>query len=341
MRLGYACVNMTLSNPPKRSGIKRVYTARTARQTTWYKAGLGLLGELALANAHDLYKILEWNLEHEIFLFRVGSELFPWHDHYELHDLPQYKEIAAVLYDCGEFARKHNMRLTTHPGPFHVLGSPREDVVHKTIIGLERHSQLFDLMGFEPSYENKINIHIGGTYGNPQETLDRWCHNWERLSEACRARLVVENDDKPSQYSVKMLYDNVYTRLGIPITFDYFHHQFHTDGLSEKDALYLASKTWPTDIRQCTHYSESRRKEQSTLLQELCEKNRISYEEIDTWPTLAKMKQKFEKIKETAHSDYIFSEINTYDLDIDIVLEVKAKELALLEYRKLFSKKVV
>lgn len=340
MRLGYACVNMTLSNPPKRSGIPRVYTARTARQATWYKAGIGKLGELALANAHDLYKILQWNLEHEIYLFRVGSELFPWHDHYELNQLPQYEAIANVLHQCGEFARAHGMRLTTHPGPFHVLGSPREDVVHKTIIGLERHSELFDLMGYPPSHDNKINIHIGGTYGNPEGTLDRWCKNWERLSSSCRARLVVENDDKPSQYSVKMLYDGVYKRLGVPITFDYFHHQFHTDGLNERDALYLAAETWPNDIRQCTHYSESRRMEQRSILHELCEKNRISYDDLDSWPTLNKIKKKYEKIKETAHSDYIVNEINTYGLDIDIVLEVKAKELALLEYRKLFLKKV-
>ena len=41
------------------------------------------------------------------------------------------------------------------------------------------------------------------------------------------------------------------------------------------------------------------------------------------------------KIKDNAHSDYIYNKINDYGLDIDIMIEAKAKELALLQYRKL------
>ena len=299
VRLGYACVNMTLTNRPKKLG-GRVTTSRTARKSTWQPTrNLHLLGERTLLNANDLLHYLKWNNEHNIKLFRLGSELFPWHDQYELHELPQFNEISAKLIECGEYARKHNMRITTHPGPFNVLGSPNLEVVERTIVSLERHSETFDLMGFEPSYENKINIHVGGSYGGDFEgTAKRWIAGWHRLSDNCKARLVLENDDKPSMWSTRMLYDYFYKEIGIPITFDYHHHTFHPDELSEQD------------IRQCCHYSESRAKE-----------------------------FKDPKIRAQAHSDYIRDEIRTYGHELDIVIEAKAKELALLEYRNIYEYK--
>jgi len=312
VRLGYACINMTLGSRPNKLG-GRVYTSRTARKATWQSTNdLDLLGSKALANAHDLLHILKWNVEHDIYLFRIGSEVFPWHDHYELCDLPQYDEIAAQLHICGEYARSNNMRLTTHPGPFHVLGSPKDHVIDSSIIGLERHSQMFDLMGYTPSYDNAINIHMGGAYGDHDSTAKRWITAWHRLSDRCKARLVIENDDKPSMWSTQMLYDYLYPHINIPITFDYHHHRFHTSGLSEQEALELAGSTWPSHIRQLTHYSESKSAE---------------YDDP--------------KIRPQAHSDYIRQEIDTYNHPLDIMIEAKAKELALLEYRNIYTHKKV
>ena len=93
IRYGYACVNMTLTNRPKKLG-GRVTTSRTARKASWYPHNLQLISDKALENANDLLTYLKWNEEHGITLFRVGSELFPWHDHYELHDLPDYDTIS-------------------------------------------------------------------------------------------------------------------------------------------------------------------------------------------------------------------------------------------------------
>jgi len=348
VRLGYACVNMGLTNRPKKLGGK-VTTSRTARKATWQLGSdnpsdwdYELIGERALANATDLLHYLKWNEEHGIKLFRVGSELFPWHDHYELNQLPQIKEISERLFEAGEYARQHNIRLTTHPGPFHVLGSPNQAVVEKSIIGLERHSEMWDLMGYEPSFENKINIHVGGAYGNHEATAIRWIKNWHRLSDRLKARLVLENDDKPSMWSTKMLYDFFHTEIGIPITFDYHHHTFHPDGLSEKEALELARSTWPKGVRQCTHYSESRRREKEIRLRQLCENNNISFEELDNeeeWPTFSKLKKKWSKTRVQAHSDYIIDDINTYGYDLDIVVEAKAKELAVLGWREMYGQK--
>ena len=139
VRLGYACVNMTLTNRPKKLG-GRVTTSRTARKATWQHGSdnpvdwdLHLLGERTLLNANDLLHYLQWNNDHKIKLFRLGSELFPWHDQYELHQLPQFNEIAKKLLECGNYARENGIRITTHPGPFNVLGSPNPEVVRRTL----------------------------------------------------------------------------------------------------------------------------------------------------------------------------------------------------------------
>jgi len=330
MRIGYACVNAGLTSRSKKLGGP-ITTSRTARKATWYPDNYQLLGERALLNATDLLHYLQWNEEHNIRLFRIGSELIPWHDQFELSKLPQLQEIKDRLFEAGEYARAHGHRLTTHPGPFHVLGSPNLEVAERSIIGLERHSEMFDMMGYEPSFENKINIHVGGMYNDAQGTADRWIASWHRLSDNLKKRLVLENDDKPGMWSVQMLYDYFHREIGIPITFDYFHHSFHTSDLTEEQALKLAATTWPEGVTQCTHYSESRRDEKKRKLLELCDKNNIEFDALDDWPTFAKLKHDWSKIRVQAHADYCKQPINTYGLDIDIVLEAKAKENALFE----------
>ena len=63
IRLGYACVNMTLTNRPNKLG-GRITTSRTARKATWHpNRNYQLIGELALRNATDLLHYLKWNEE--------------------------------------------------------------------------------------------------------------------------------------------------------------------------------------------------------------------------------------------------------------------------------------
>ena len=324
IRFGYACNNMTLG----KAGIR---TGRTMIQRIFEQGGMPLASERSLLNAEDLLPILKWNLAHGIRLFRIGSEMFPRWNHYEIKDLPDYDRIRDVLQKAGDFAREHDIRLTTHPGPFHILGSPDPVVVDNSIVGLERHSEMFDMLGYAPSYDNKINIHIGATYGDKPATIARWIKNYYRLSESCRARLVVENDDKASMYSVRDLYEMVHSVTDIPITFDYWHHTFNTGDLSEEEAFFMARETWQKHgVTQCTHYSESRRREQQSLIEGICEKHNIAWEDLPSWPTFAKAYKEFSKIKEQAHADYILTTPNTYGVDsLDVVVEAKAKELAL------------
>jgi UV DNA damage endonuclease len=220
--------------------------------------------------------------------------------------LPDIDEIRTWLYSAGVKAETHNVRITSHPGPFNVLTSPHEHVVENCIGDLTMHGETFDMMNLTRTPFNKINIHIGGAYGDKEKSMERFCKNFERLPDSVKTRLTVENDDKASMYSVKDLYYGVYKRIGIPIVFDYHHHRFCDGGLSEKEALEMAISTWSDGIVPVVHYSESRSKEQ-----------------LD------------ESIRPQAHSDYVYDYIDNYGHDIDIMIEAKHKELAVARYLEL------
>ena len=297
MNLGYACINMTLGKQKP-----KITTNRSMIKKTFTEKGIAYASELGIQNARDLVEIIKWNHQNGINFFRLSSELFPWASEYDFKDMPHYQRISNLLLGAGHLAKKYNQRITTHPGPFNVLVSPREHVVENTITDLSNHGEVFDMMGLSRTPYNKINIHCNGVYGDKIAAMDRFCKNFERLPESVQTRLTVENDDKASMYSVKdLMY--IHERIGIPIVFDYHHHKFCNSDLSEEEALKLAVSTWPKDIVPVVHYSESKA---------LHENN--------------------DKLKPQAHSDYINEIPNTYGLDVDIMVESKAKELAILDY---------
>ena len=300
-RMGYACINMQLS-----SQKPKIYTGRSMIKRTFKDKGIKYASELGLQNTKDLFEIIKWNKENGFDFFRITSNLFPWCSEYKLEDMPDHWEIAGILGEIGKYVDEHKIRLTSHPGPFNVLTSPHEHVVENCINDLSTHGEVFDMMGVSRTPYNKINIHIGGAYGDKVSAMERFCENFNRLPNSVKSRLTVENDDKATMYSVKDLYEGVYCKIGIPIVFDYHHHRFCTGGLSEEDALEVAISTWPTDIVPVVHYSESRNIEQED-----------------------------DKIKPQAHSDYVYDYIDTYGNEVDIMVEAKAKELAVLKYKEL------
>lgn len=295
MNIGYACINLTMG--------KEVTTNRTMTNATFQRRGLPYVSELALKNAKDIIKILKWNVDNGIHFFRLSSTIIPWADRIDIEQLPAYKGIVTALKEAGDFAKSHNMRINSHPGPFVVLTSPKEDVVVNAIKDLEMHGKIFDLMGLSHTTYNNINIHCNGVYGDKKSAMDRFCENFKRLSSSVQSRLTVENDDKASMYSVKdLMY--VHSKTSIPIVFDYHHHQFCTGGLSEEEALKLARTTWPDGITQEVHYSESKALHEGS------------------------------NDKPQAHSDYINKLPDTYGCDIDVMVEAKAKDKAILPFIK-------
>lgn len=300
MEIGYACINMTLgSQKPK------ITTNRGMVRKTFDQRGIAYVSELALQNVRDLVEIIKWNYKHGINFYRMSSDMFPWMSEYNFSDLPDYNKIKTILNGLGVLASKYNQRLTFHPGPFNVLCSPSDDVVQRTINDLNKHSEIMDLIGLSVTPYNKINIHIGGVYGDKQSAMQRWVDNFHRLSDNTKKRLTIENDDKQSAYTVRDLMF-IHQETGIPIVFDYHHHTCHPDGMTHQKALSMAISTWPQSIKPIVHVSEPRD-----------DKNF------------------------RAHHDYVVNEINTYGYDFDIMMEAKAKELAVLEYNKSFKSLVL
>ena len=298
MNLGYACINMTLGEQ-----TPRITTNRSMVKKTFNERGIEYASELALENVRDLFEILKWNVKNGIKLFRISSDVFPWGSEYNLEDLPNYNKIANILKGCGTYAKENGLRINSHPGPFNVLVSPNPKVVENTFKDLELHGKVFDLMGLSHTPYNNINIHCNGVYGDKISAMDRFCENFNKLSDSVKKRLTIENDDKASMYSVKdLMY--IHHKIGIPIVFDYHHHQFCTGDLTEQQALILAVSTWnKSGVKPEVHYSESK-----------------ALHESDT------------KIKPQAHSDYITNLPDTYNIDVDVMVEAKAKELAILPF---------
>jgi len=298
IELGYACINLSLQKDKK----NKVTCNRSMIKRTFAVKGTEYASELARLNTRDILPILEWNHRHDVKVFRMTSCLFPWASEYMLEDLPDFEEISKNLKVAGDYAKEKGIRLSFHPGPFNILASTKEKVINSAIVDLSIHGKIMDLMGMPRSHWAKINIHIGASYGDRESALTRWVENFQRLPDSVKTRLTVENDDKASLFSTKDLYEGIYKRVPVPIVFDYHHHRFRNDGESEDECHAMACETWG-DVRPCFHYSESASEKEDS-------------------PKRA-----------NAHSDYVYDKINDYGRDFDVVIEAKAKELALMKYR--------
>ena len=177
------------------------------------------------------------------------------------------------------------------------------DVVKKTIKDLNQHGEIMDLLELPRTPYAAINIHVNTTAPNKEDAMKRFCANFMLLDKSVQSRLVVENDDKESQYTVEDLYEHVYSVIKVPITFDYHHHWCHPGVLSQQQALRLASKSWPKGVRQLVHFSSCK-----TIHEDASQTNK------------------------RAHADYLYDHIDDYGLDLDVEIEAKAKELALFRY---------
>ena len=298
-RLGYCCISLGINQGKQKKD--HVSVNRTMVKRTFDQKGLAYVSELAIHNIKDCKRLLRYNLSHGIKLYRMSSDMFAFMGFYEFSDLPRFDMIKFKLADLGKYIKDNDIRVSFHPGPFDVLASENPAVVEKTIIDLDRHAQIFDMMGLEASTYYPINIHINTTKPSREAASRRFCDNFQRLSPSCKARLTVENDDSLSQYSVKMLYDMVYTQIGIPIVFDQHHFNYGTQDQTMEEAFKLAVSTWKTV--PVMHMSSSRRTEDLNAVV-------------------------------TAHADYIYERIETYNVEVDVEIEAKAKDLALFKYKK-------
>lgn len=303
MRTGYCCISLAINEGKKKKD--HISVNRGMIKKTFDSKGLPYVAEIVKANLLDTFKVIDWNIKNKIKLYRLSSDSFSWMTHYNFEDLPNFDTVSKMLTQLGNLIKDNDVRVSLHPGPFCVLSSDNNDVVEKTIDELNKHSRILDLMGLEVSNYYPVNIHVGSTKPTRELAAARFCQNFERLSDSCKKRLTIENDDAPGQYSVKNLYDLIYKNIGIPIVIDSLHHTCFDDGMSWEDSLKLAISTWKD--KPICHHSSSRKIHEDS-------KSRIE-----------------------AHADWLYEKFENCGFDVDVELECKQKDLALLKYREQFS----
>ncbi|MGG1660336.1 UV DNA damage repair endonuclease UvsE [Brevibacillus sp. NRS-1366] len=262
------------------------------------------LRQVLQTNFFNLMDLLAYNVEHRIFLYRLPSEFVPLATHSVAAQWDWAKEFSWDFQKAGKFIRKHGIRLTAHPGHFNILNSDKPAVIESTIADFTYHARVFDLLGLD---DNSVLVtHVGGVFDDKAASLDRFVSNFERLPDHVKKRLVLENDD--TSFTMRDVLE-LCERLGLPMVLDIHHHTCHSDGENWIDYLPRIIQTWG---------------------------NRTPKMHISS----PKSESEFR-----AHADNINVEqfiqfaSSLADYNVDIILECKNKDDALLTLRRELKKK--
>ena len=225
MKIGYPCVNEAMD-------CSAANTFRLASYTP------ERLVAAVTANLACLRRLLEWNVAQGLLFFRMGSGIVPFGSHV-VNTFPWQSQFAADFRAIGDYIRAHDVRVSFHPDQFVVLNSPDAGIVQRSIQELVYQGSMLDLMGLDGTA--KLQIHVGGLYGDRELALSRFADVHATLPAAVRARVVVENDDRlfPLRDCLRL-----HAETGVPILFDNFHHECLHHGEPMAEALRLAAATW-------------------------------------------------------------------------------------------------
>jgi UV DNA damage endonuclease len=209
-----------------------------------------VLADRSFNNIKTIHSIIKecaknkWN-------YRIGSNVFPLMTHPDLtfgvDDFYNAAEIYAEFRACADTIKQNKVRCSMHPDQFVVPASPNPKVRENAIRDLEQHGYIMDLLDLPKTPEAPINIHMNCyNNGNFSEAADRFIESYNLMSNSVRNRLVLEAEDKGKSWNTKLLYDHVYKRINMPITYDSHHHRCgNTYGnLTPEQACDLARTTW-------------------------------------------------------------------------------------------------
>ncbi len=192
-----------------------------------------------------------------VTMYRLSSSTVPYGTHPDLPELDYRRQIGeceAELAELGRRADESGLRLSTHPGQYSVLNAADPLIAAKSRLDLEQDALLLDALG--QSAEGRVVIHVGGRYGDRASALDRWAASYELLSERARSRLVVEHDETSFDLDDVLV---LHGRTGVPVVFDSHHHRVNPGAWPDAaEALAAAYDTWPAGVRPKAHVSSPR-----------------------------------------------------------------------------------
>ena len=293
MKIGYPCINRSIGCRGNKTFRLKSYSEER-------------LVETVENNLSCLSKILDFNIENNIFFFRVTSDLVPFASHSVCtFDWQEY--FKKKFEEIGKKISQNNIRISMHPDQFIVINSKREQVVERSIKELRYHAEVLDLMKLDNS--SKIQLHVGGAYGDKKESINRFIKNYNELSEKITNRLVIENDDKIYNASDCL---NLHKKTGIPILFDYFHHKINNNHDDFEEIFSKIIRTWTkNDGMAMVDYSSQKPNERPGA----------HTEEIDI-------------------EDFKYFLDITKPYDFDVMFEIKDKEKSVLKVLDLVSRDI-
>jgi UV DNA damage endonuclease len=293
MKIGYPCINLSLKNIGNKTFRLRSYSEER-------------LIETVENNLDYLLSMLEFNADYHLLFFRISSDIIPFGSH-PVCQFPWEDYFKEKFRTIGNLIKRNNIRISMHPDQFTLINALDEKVYENSVRELMYHATILDLM--ELDHSAKLQIHVGGAYGDKQKGIKRFIKRFKELSDKIRTRLVIENDDR--LYSLRDCLE-IHAKTGIPILFDVFHHELNNGGETIKEALELFTKTWrKKDGIPMVDYSS----------QEMGGKRGSHAKTIDT--------EHFRNFID-----------RTKDFDFDVMLEIKDKEESALKALRTISKNI-
>ncbi|MCW2278392.1 UV DNA damage repair endonuclease UvsE [Heliophilum fasciatum] len=296
---GYACINNSL--PSRfRTMQRKQYLELAAKDET---LAMEKAKSITIFNLKEALRILRWNRENKVPFYRFSSDLVPLATIAELrrsrtwYDDPEIRQNCAAIHHHVE---TYGPRTSLHPGQYCVLNTPNPDVLTTSLFDLQHHVTLAKMLG-----ATALIVHIGGGYGNKTKAMERFIEVAHGLDETTRSLLCIENDDRTYTLEETCF---VGEKAGLPVVFDVHHHRCNPCDAPAKH-LACALNTWG-DRRPKVHIS--------TGVTGPTDRRHADYIAPEDFEVLAQM----------------LADAGSSVADVDIMVEAKEKDKALLQLRE-------
>jgi UV DNA damage endonuclease len=225
MKIGYPCINRTI-------GCTANHTFRLASYSEEN------LVSTVQKNLKCLREILDFNAANGLLFFRISSDIVPFASH-PVCRFDWKRRFGQDFREIGALIKNHAMRVSMHPDQFVIINAKKEEIFERSVLELEYHRSVLDSMGL--GKDAKIQIHVGGLYGDREASIARFIEKYRTLSDGLKKRMVIENDDR--LFSLEDCLE-ISSACGVPVLFDSFHHECLNNGVSLREAALAAAATW-------------------------------------------------------------------------------------------------
>ena len=261
------------------------------------------IDKIIVDNLNNLEKIIDYNIKNNIHFYRLTSKLIPLATKKEVifDYILKYQKYYQKI---GEKINNNKMRIDVHPDQFCILNSTKKEVLENSFTILEYHYKILEALNIK----NKIIIlHIGSSVFGKENSIKRFINNFYKLPDYLQKSIAIENDDKI--YNVIDCL-NLAKKLNIPFVLDYHHHICNNDEIDIDKYLRAIFSTWTTTPK--IHFSSPKNQTKKDF---------------------------------RSHHDYInikdfinfLNKIKHLNIDLDIMLEAKAKDEALFKLVRLLK----